>query len=101
MSEQQTNGLPPVPQQAPLTMGEQGDGQAPAPEPAEQPQAPVPEPAVEPAAQPQTPAQGTTPIERFYDRFEGISLKKLDLFIGICTALLIGVLVLGFVQARM
>ena len=40
------------------------------------------------------------PIEKFYDNFEGIPLKALDNFIGACVALLIAVVVFGYIRAH-
>ena len=46
------------------------------------------------------PAPKKRPIEKFYDNFEGIPLKALDIFIGVCVALLIGVVVFGYIRSH-
>lgn len=39
-------------------------------------------------------------VERFYEHFRGVPLKYLDIFIGVCMAGLILVVVLGILKGR-
>ncbi|MCI8809860.1 MAG: hypothetical protein HFF84_06975 [Oscillibacter sp.] len=37
-------------------------------------------------------------IERFYEHFRGVPVKYLDIFIGVCVAALVIVLVMGMIN---
>lgn len=37
-------------------------------------------------------------VERFYERFRGVPLRNLDIFIGVCIAALVLVVVLGMLK---
>ena len=39
-------------------------------------------------------------IQRFYERFRGIPLKYLDIFIGVCAAAFVAVVILGMLKER-
>lgn len=46
------------------------------------------------------PKAADPPLSGLYDRLPNIPLKALDIFIGICVAALIAVVVVGFVQGH-
>ena len=46
------------------------------------------------------PAQRKRPIEKFYDNFENVPLKALDIFICVCIVLLIAVVVIGYIRSH-
>ncbi len=39
-------------------------------------------------------------VERFYERFRGVPIKKLDIFIWVCIAAIILVIAVGTLDAR-
>lgn len=39
-------------------------------------------------------------IEKFYERFRGVPLRNIDIFIGICTAAFVVIVVLGALKGR-
>lgn len=63
----------------------------------------MPTPTEEPADDPEAadvPPRPKRPIERFYDKFEGIPLRALDIFIGICIAAFIILVVVGYLKGH-
>ena len=58
-------------------------------------------PQQEPAEQAEPkPKAADSPLSGLYDRLPNIPLKALDIFIGICVAAFIAVIVVGFVQGH-
>ena len=39
-------------------------------------------------------------IEKFYEKFRGVPLKYIDIFIGVCVAVFLIVVILGMLQGR-
>lgn len=39
-------------------------------------------------------------VQEFYERFRGVPLKKIDMFIGICIAAIVVVVIVGMLDAR-
>ena len=67
------------------------------------PEEPLPPAAESPESQEspdEAPPRPKRPIERFYDKFEGVPLKALDIFIGILIAAFIILVVLGYLKGH-
>ena len=64
-----------------------------------QPEQPLgtPEPNPEPTAP--DPSQ-LNAMEKFYERFRGVPLRNIDIFIGICAAAFVVIVVLGMLKGR-
>ena len=39
-------------------------------------------------------------VQEFYERFRGVPLKKIDMFIGICIAAIVLVVIIGMLDSR-
>lgn len=57
----------------------------------------TPDPPEAPAGAPGAPRNA---VEGFYEHFRGVPLKYLDIFIGVCTAALVILIILGFLKGH-